>query len=392
MKILFVAMSESIHAARWISQIADQGWELHLFSSHDTGLIHAEFKNITMHVPIYGVRKVDSSVKVRGLSLRSDFLATGVNLAMGKLDGHFERQSQRLARLIRKLKPDIVHSLEIQHSGYLTMAAKKLVKGPFPRWIVTNWGSDIYLFGRLPEHQPKIREVLESCDFYSCECQRDVTLAQRHGLRGKALPVMPCTGGFDLDAISRLRDPTPPSLRRVIMLKGYQSWAGRALVGLRALERCADLLKGYRLVIYGPVPDVELAAKLFAQSTGVPVEIIPWGSPHEQILRLHGQARISIGMSISDAISTSLLEALVMGSFPIQSATACADEWVENGKTALLTPPEDPEVVADAIRRALTDDVLVDAASAANWKTAEARLAKKTLKQKALALYDTVIK
>jgi hypothetical protein len=31
MRILFVAMPESIHAARWISQITDQGWEVYLF-------------------------------------------------------------------------------------------------------------------------------------------------------------------------------------------------------------------------------------------------------------------------------------------------------------------------------------------------------------------------
>ncbi len=64
--------------------------------------------------------------------------------------------------------------------------------------------------------------------------------------------------------------------------------------------------------------------------------IIPEFTSHHDILQKHGQARISIGLSIGDAISTSLLEAIVMGSFPIQSWTSCADEWIVDGKTGIL--------------------------------------------------------
>jgi len=71
------------------------------------------------------------------------------------------------------------------------------------------------------------------------------------------------------------------------------------------------------------------------------------------MLHYYGRARIYIGLSISDAISTSLLEAMVMGAFPIQSCTACADEWIEDGKSGFIVPPEDPHVIAEAIRRAL---------------------------------------
>ena len=39
MKILFVAMSDTIHTARWIGQLAGLGWDVHLFPSIDTGEI-----------------------------------------------------------------------------------------------------------------------------------------------------------------------------------------------------------------------------------------------------------------------------------------------------------------------------------------------------------------
>jgi len=389
MKIVFVAMSNSIHTARWIGQIAGEGWEVHLFPSQDFGATHAQLRNVVVHHSVYGRQdRLDHSTRLRGIGVGSRMLAYGARLLLGRFFPAY--RASRLARLIRRVRPDVVHSLEFQAAGYLTLEAKKLLDGRFPKWIATNWGSDISLFGRLPEHRERIRQVLAECDYYSCECERDVALARGHGLRGKVLPVRPNGGGFDLAQARSLRAPGAPAARRLIMLKGYQGWAGRALVGLRALERCADALAGYAIHIYSASEEVKLAAQLFSANTGIETAIVPQGTPHRELLALHGRARISIGLSIGDAISTSLLEALLMGSFPIQSCTACADEWVVDGRTALLVPPEDPEVVETAIRRALADDALVDRAAEENWATAETRLNRDVLSPQAVALYRQV--
>ncbi len=390
MRILLVAMSNSIHTARWISQISDRKWDLHLFPSVDFWVdVHPDLKDVTVYHS--GYRRQTSSqdgVVFRGVSLFHRLADLYRRRVVKREEPHY--RVTQLARLIGRLRPDIVHSLEIQHAGYLVNEARKLCGIPFPPWIVTNWGSDIYLFGRLPDHAPRIREVLSACDYYSCECLRDVSLAKSFGLAGKVLPVFPNTGGFDLDLVSRLRVPGPVSARRTVMLKGYQHWAGRALVGLRALARCADLLSGYEVVLYSATPDVAVAAELFRQDTGIPVRILPKDSPHGEILRHHGGARVSVGVSISDAISTSLLEAIVMGSFPVQSSTACADEWIEDGRTALLVPPDDPEAVEAAIRRALTDDALVDRAAEVNYRTAAERLDRRAIAPMAAGIYRTV--
>jgi len=89
-----------------------------------------------------------------------------------------------------------------------------------------------------------------------------------------ALPVFPNAGGFNLEHVTSLRQSGNTSTRRVILLKGYQHWAGRALVGVRALAMCADVLHGYTVAIYAATPDVEISAKLFSQDTGIPVEFI----------------------------------------------------------------------------------------------------------------------
>jgi glycosyltransferase involved in cell wall biosynthesis len=296
----------------------------------------------------------------------------------------------QLNSVIKRIKPHIVHSLEIQGAGYLALKAKKRFHGQFPPLIVTNWGSDIYVFGRLSEHAARIRELLAQCEFYSCECERDVAIARSFGFEGEVLPVFPNTGGFDLNRIGSLKQGGRTSQRRLIMLKGYQGWAGRSLAGLRALERCAEILKDYEICVYSASEDVELAAALFAESTGIPVRIIPEGTPHVEMLKMFGKARVAIGLSIGDAISTTFLESLSMGSFPIQSWTSCANEWIEDGVTGILVPPEDPEVIEKAIRRAVLDDGLVDNAAEENWLTTKKRLDDDILKRETTRMYEYV--
>jgi len=277
----------------------------------------------------------------------------------------------------------------MQHAGYLTLDARKLLGGRFPPWIVQNWGSDIFLFQHIPGHAEKIRAVLSACDFYDCECERDVALARDFGFKGEVGPVLPNTGGYDLVAARVLRAAGPTSSRRVIALKGYQGWAGRALTALTALEGNAALLKGYRLAIYSALTeDVIIAGQLFAHRTGVPVEFVPNKSAPDRILALHGSARISIGLSISDGISTSLLEAMVMGSLPVQSGTGAAGEWIRDGESALLVPAEDPQAVGAALRRALTDDALVDKAADINAETARERLDRGRIAAQAVTWYE----
>ena len=388
MKILFVGMVDSVHVARWISQIGDQDWEIYLFPV-EWSVPNPEFRNLSIFgTKFFRVPYLDKSVRyIRWSSLSfyldklNSFLTRGSSAVF---------QERALLYAIQRIKPDIVHSLEFQHAGYLTLKAKKKLGSTFPTWIATSWGSDIYLFGRLPEHQGTIRQMMENCDYYSCECVRDLQLGRDMGFKGPLLPVLPSRGGFKTDRMLSLRQPGPVSNRKTIMMKGYQGWAGRALVAFQALRRCLDVLQGYTLVLYAVVDDVKIAARLFEQETGIPIKIIPPGSPEEEILRHFGNARIYIGLSISDGISTSLLEAMTMGAFPIQSCTACADEWIQDGKSGMIVPPEEPDEIANAIRRALTDDALVDEAATINTRTAQERLDYSVVQPQAVKIYQDI--
>lgn len=388
MRILFVGMPSSIHAARWISQLTGQQWEIYLFPSTE-GDLNSSFHDIKVFAPSrkFSVKNA-RNVRCFRWTVFFTFLDNVTAIILRRPSLLFRKAS--LFMIIHILKPDVVQSLEVQHAGYLILAVRNRFKNGFPKWILTNWGSDIYLFGRFPEHQGRIKLALERCDYYSAECQRDIILARKMGFKGKALSVFPNAGGFDLERLKELRTAGPVSERRVIILKGYQNWAGRALVGIRALALCADVLKGYRVVIYsGFSEEVTISAHLFTQDTGIPVDFIPQSS-HEDMLRLYGRSRVYIGLSISDAISTSLLEAIVMGAFPIQSDTSCANEWIRNGESGFIVPAEDPEVISRAIREAILNDALVDAANEINSRMARERLDESVVRPQVVRMYEEI--
>jgi glycosyltransferase involved in cell wall biosynthesis len=396
MRILFVAMADSIHTARWINQTADEGWDIHLFPSTDAA-INPSLRNVTVHDEMIRYSGIDLSVSQAGAwSWPFPSIEKWVGLTLKRLRRSpplapyvkDRSRAKRLARLIRQLRPDIVHSLEIQHAGYLTLDAKNALNR-FPHWIVTNWGSDIYYFGHFQEHKDRIRAVLSACDYYNCECYRDVALGKTFGFQGRVLPVLPNTGGFDLARVGHFRQTGCVSSRRIILIKGYQNWAGRALVALQAVLLCSDHLREYRVVIYSANDEVKKTAKSMSKNTGIAIEIAPPCS-HDEMLHLYGSARAYIGLSISDAISTSLLESIVMGAFPIQSCTACADEWIVDGKTGFIVPPEDPEAVAAAIRRAVTDDALVDNAARINADLARERLDYSIIRRQVISMYKEI--
>jgi glycosyltransferase involved in cell wall biosynthesis len=399
MKLLVVAFANSVHTAKWINLVADEGWDIHLFPCVPDGLTHPLLRNVTIHHHTwlgYVRPPAENHVVMKGIKVPNRYFHDIIQKPRILKNPYFT--GDRLIRLIKDENFDLVHSLELRSGGDITRYAKnnfkKRTKKPFPKWWATNWGSEIQIHGNLKNTRPVIDGVLHDCDFFSAECQRDVKLAIEHGLDSKKVvePIIPVTGGFEAQKLAIQAAKIPTSKRKKIIVKGYQTWSGRALFTLKALEECADLLKsgGFEVDIYSGNYDVEVAAELTSQRCGVPFNTIPKLTPHEDILALHSQSRVYIAASIGDGISTSLLEAMACGAFPIQSNTSCACEWVEDGKTAYLTPPEDVGAMVTAIRKALTDDELVNSAASKNIETIQNRADRAVLKKHVLNMYENV--
>ncbi|MCG2591236.1 glycosyltransferase [Ramlibacter sp. XY19] len=419
-KILFVAMQMSTHTVRWINQLSDAGYDIHLFPVNHLPA-HPDLRGVTIHQPFpiarprHALKQWAKNVVLR-LMGRHPATPPVVPCPVGHVYGvpvltrwmpYLNARRMRLGEsdqtapviygprvlgaLIRKLRPDLIHSLEFQHCGYLVLAARDLLGADgFPKWLATNWGSDIYYYRQLEGHRQQISRLLRSVDYYSCECERDVGMARELGLTAPVMPVMPNTGGFNVEVAARVRFTHQPSKRKLIMVKGYQHFAGRAMVALEAIERCADLLKGYQVIVYTASPEIHGRVDELREWLKIDIRLLHH-VPHDYMLRMFSRARIYLGVSASDAISTSLLEAMAMGAFPIQTNTSCCNEWIQQGVTGMEIPQDNPHVIADCLRQALQNDALVDDAATLNWTTVVQRLDERILREKAKAYYATIL-
>jgi glycosyltransferase involved in cell wall biosynthesis len=86
-----------------------------------------------------------------------------------------------------------------------------------------------------------------------------------------------------------------------------------------------------------------------------------------------------------DGLPNAVLEAMVHGLPVVSTAQSGIAEAVEDGRSGLLVAPEDPELLADALERVLTDGRLAERLSAAAHAAVRARFDRTRLLPTAVA-------
>jgi hypothetical protein len=337
-RIFVICMFDSIHSARWLGQFRDEDIEFLLFPSSPHRRVHKDLKRLLLG---------QSKAKYRMVPFGRWF-----GLPLWVLDKFLDNLSRGLLarRFIVKFEPEIVHALELQNAGYVALRALEGQMIGQSTLLTTNWGSDIFWFQRFPKHRKKLERLMALSDLHSAECSRDLGLATELGFKGKFMPIIPNAGGFSVDRLSS--ELLPTRSRGVLTLKGYHGWVGRAKIALDAIETMASELSGYQIVIYSANQTTKRRARELMRNTGLKIEINGKGAlSHTQVLDLFSNSKIYIGLSESDGISTSLLEAMAMGAIPVQTATACCDEWFS--ETGVAVKEITSEAVQVAIRKAL---------------------------------------
>jgi len=290
-----------------------------------------------------------------------------------------------LLKLAHKDQFAYVHALEIQGAGYLVDSLKRAGGFRFST-ILTNWGSDIYFYQNLPGHKERITSALLSADFYSAECRRDYSLARSLGFQGIELPCVPNAGGF-LDEDQILGDAT--SSRVNVVAKAYGGEFGRGDLIISALRNAFTAIPGNTAFLYSVTDD------LIEQVEGLVQEFpgrVSYSSRKNPLTRaemksLFRRSRVYVGASRSDGISTSFLEALNYGCYPIQTDTSCAGDWKELGADASIVSQDISEIEHNLIT-ALKDDELVDKAQIKNLAVAKEYLGFEKISKIAQTFYS----
>lgn len=357
-RILVVAMLDSIHTFRWLSQFKDSEIDFVIFPSKKHKLIHEGTRQLldSKNRATFKLARFGRWARFHGYL---DFLTHIVSSRL--IDRDFRLLA--LIKLSQKNHYDYVHALEIQGAGYLVDSLKRTGGFGFST-ILTNWGSDIYFYQNLPDHKERITSALQSADYYSAECRRDYSLARNLGFKGIELPCIPNAGGF---LIEDQTSSEAASSRRNVVAKAYGGEFGRGDLIIAALGNAFTMIPGYTAYLYSVTDDlIEQVERLIQDFP----ERISYSSRKYPLTRaemknLFRRSRIYVGASRSDGISTSFLEALNYGCYPIQTDTSCAGDWKLLGAEASIVSQDIYEIESNLVM-ALRDDDLVDRAQIKN--------------------------
>jgi glycosyltransferase involved in cell wall biosynthesis len=115
--------------------------------------------------------------------------------------------------------------------------------------------------------------------------------------------------------------------------------------------------------------------------------------PHKEVFKWMGKSLIYIGNSNSDGIPNTLLEAICMEVFPIQSNPGgVTEEVIVNGENGLLINDcEDVEEIAAKVREAIDNKEMLLQAIASNSKKIKPNLGSEHIKEKVMEKYKNLV-
>jgi glycosyltransferase involved in cell wall biosynthesis len=365
--ILMVGMVNSPHFQKWISGMKQSG----------------EIKKVLVFptdrysgIPEF-YKQFDSSFELKVLASHTPHkIFYYVSFALDYFMGNSWRSFQ-LSRAIRRYSPRIIHFHEMQHGAYLFNKIESKFRIEQITKIVSTWGSDLTIFSKIgknlssdglrnPGHSDEIARVLSWTDILTAERYSEIEDAARMGYGKEFIAPVYITVGLEEREVSSVK--TPPSRRSQVIIKGYQHDAGRALNALEAIRRIQGKIQDFEIVIYSASESVRIQAELISFETGIKIRIMP-RIAHNEVLKEFEKSRVYVGLSISDGLSTSMVEAMSTGCFPIQSQNSAAGMFLKPGVSGFIVDPWEIDDIARKILIALEDDEMVDKAAVINMET-----------------------
>lgn len=374
--VLMIAMPNSVHTARWINQFRDTPLDVTIIPSAISSVLHPSIRDLLVSDGPLRIKVPKEFQRFEQVVGMIDHVSFGIVRGI-QLNSWLKS---------RRVDFDVVHALELQHAGYILSRING--DNHFSRVIISNWGSDVFWFQRFRRHRNRLLKLMSLATHYSCECERDIELAKELGFRGVAFPVHPNAGPVYSGHLLSADTAAVPSDRKIILVKGYTKFVGRADIALRAIEFAAEHCKNFEIVLYSSDRRSRKIARRITKRTGLVIRALkPYEMAHEDMLNLFLSARVYLGVSMSDGISTSLLEAISSGTFPIQTNTSCASEWISEGVNGFIVDYRDPQSISEKIVEALTNDELVNHAAGINRRIANERLTSESMLNDHLRFY-----
>lgn len=322
MKICYLANAAHIHTERWINYFAGHGWKVDVITWHpptNNSLIHQDVDVHRILFPPHYIARYGALLEI--------------------------------ARLIKKIRPDIVHAHYISHFGILAGLYGWL--SGFKPIVLTAWGSDVLID---PKGFKKwlVKYALKKADCVTCDAEHMIEELIGFGTDPKKIEHI--YFGTDIQKFN----PRQKSEKLGEKLGVLNSPTIISIRTLKPIYDVGSLITAIPLVLK-EVPETkfviagrgsqEAELKQLAKSLGVSDSIRFVGFiPNAELPKYLASSNIYVSTSLSDAgIAASTAEAMACGLPVVITDFGDNRNWVEDNVNGFIVPLKDPKALAEKI-------------------------------------------
>jgi glycosyltransferase involved in cell wall biosynthesis len=369
-KILFIGLAQSSHTQAWIDLLEGSQFNVRLFAMPAGGGLPPSDWQVRTYISGTNFGKNTATRQYAGLQ---GLFRTIYNRVAKRVGRPSLTSNVWLADVIKKWKPDIIHTLGLfdeQGGQFFLEARQKFRLESYGKWVLQlRGGSDLALRRHNPELGRIIQLALSECDQIICDNRTNIKYAAELGIspdKFASLVPLPGAGGLDLSAEVSQEMVLPSKRERIILWpKAYESQWSKALPVLEAIQTAWERIMPCEIYMLAVSPDI------YDWYLSMPESIrkfchIAERIPRQEVLSLMKQARILLAPSLIDGVPNSLYEAMAYGAFPIVSPLETIVPVVNQPENVLFARNLYPAEIADALIAAMNDDALVDRAAESN--------------------------
>lgn len=327
MKICYLADAQNVSTEKWVNYFARRGHDCHVISRRS-------------HLDWYG-EGYTHGVQVHWLTavIPQHWPKSGYTNTL------FEFILVR--RLIKRIKPDIVHAHGAVRDAYLAVASG------FHPIVVSAWGSDVLIDAkRSPLIKFCTRCALKRANLVTCDCvylmegtiklgaEPDKTKLIYHGVDTRKFS--PERGKGIRENLGLPGVPVVISTRKLRPIYNVEML-------IRAIPLVLEHMPQVEFIIAGEGEQRKYLESL-AASLGVSGSVIFTGwVPPDRLPDYLVSASVYVSTSLSDSTSISLQEAMSCELAPIVTDLPANKEWIEDGENGFLVPVDDIQKIASRI-------------------------------------------
>lgn len=304
LQIVFLANANSVHSYKWIKYFADREHEVHWISF-----------------------KPNTQGKIKGVFFY-------------EIKSLFPFNFFELRKIVKKLKPDILHAHYAGVNGFL---ASLLNFHPF---VLTAWGSDVLIAGKHFFRKFFVKHALRSADLITCDAMHMKDAMIKMGIEEDRMKII--YFGVDVEKFSPTNEEKKIK-NQIISLRSFEPVYNIETL-IKAVPLVLKDVNEIKLVLAGDGSKKENLQKL-VKELGVENVVEFIGRIFQENLPNYlNESSVYVSTSLSDAgIASSTAEAMACGLPCIITDFGDNKEWIKNNESGFLMPLKDYRFLAEKI-------------------------------------------